>query len=53
MNLFLSILPPIVAIGLCIVTKQVITSLFFSIFVGQLILNGYNPLMAIAEVFTT
>ena len=41
---FLSILPPIVAIALAIRTKQVFVSLLFGIWLGWLILSGFNPL---------
>lgn len=52
MELFLSILPPVVAIGLCLLTKQVITSLFISVFVGGLILSSGNPFSAVDISFT-
>ena len=42
----LSILPPLMAIVLAIVTKQVLISLFLGIFTGTMILTGYNPLNA-------
>ncbi|MGB4552776.1 MAG: Na+/H+ antiporter NhaC family protein, partial [bacterium] len=42
----LSILPPLIAIVLAIVTKQVLISLFLGIFAGTMILTGYNPLNA-------
>lgn len=38
----LSLLPPLLAIVLALVTKQVILSLFLGIFAGAIMLNGYN-----------
>lgn len=43
-----SILPPLIAIILCIVSKQLIISLFIGVFTGALILAGYNPAAAFA-----
>lgn len=48
---FLSIIPPIVAVGLAIWTKRVIFSLFVSIWVGGLIYTGGNPFGAIGASF--
>lgn len=39
----LSLLPPLIAILLAFLTKQVILSLFLGIFVGVTMLNGWNP----------
>lgn len=39
---FLSLLPPIVAIGLALRTKQVFLSLVFGIWIGWVIINGGN-----------
>lgn len=44
---WLSILPPLLAIVLAIWTKQVILSLFAGIWMGFLILNGFNPLLGV------
>ncbi len=41
---YLSILPPIIAIILAIKTKQVYISLFFGIWLGWVIISGFNPL---------
>jgi len=41
---WLSILPPVLAILLAIWTKQVVLSLFAGIWMGFLILEGFNPL---------
>lgn len=40
---WLSILPPLIAIVLAFVTKQVLLSLFLGIFIGATMLNGWNP----------
>lgn len=42
-----SILPPVLAIVLAIWTKQVILSLFAGIWMGSMILNGFNPLIGV------
>jgi Na+/H+ antiporter NhaC len=41
---FLSLLPPLIAIVLAIRTKQVYVSLLFGIWLGWLIIDGFNPL---------
>lgn len=38
-----SILPLLVAIVLCFITKNVVLSLFLGIFTGGLLLNNFNP----------
>ncbi|HSH36432.1 Na+/H+ antiporter NhaC family protein [Schnuerera sp.] len=40
---WLSLLPPLLAIVLAFVTKQVLISLFLGVFVGATMLNGWNP----------
>ncbi len=47
-----SLVPPLVAVVLAIVTRKVVISLFFSVWVGGLILNGGNPFAAVASSFT-
>ena len=42
----LSLLPPLLAIALAFLTKQVILSLFLGIFSGVMMLNGYNPFIS-------
>ncbi len=42
-----SIVPPLVAIVLCFVTKNVLLSLFIGIFTGGLLLNSFNPITAV------
>ncbi|MFD1037834.1 Na+/H+ antiporter NhaC family protein [Virgibacillus byunsanensis] len=49
---FLSVIPPIVAVVLAIVTKRVLFSLFISIWVGGLIAAGGNPFQAVSVTFT-
>ncbi|ANO52454.1 Na+/H+ antiporter NhaC family protein [Woeseia oceani] len=44
---WLSVLPPLLAIALAIWSKQVILSLFAGIWMGFLILNGFNPLLGV------
>ncbi|MTI49090.1 Na+/H+ antiporter NhaC family protein [Sporosalibacterium faouarense] len=39
----LSLLPPLLAILLAFLTKQVLLSLFLGIFTGAMMLNGWNP----------
>lgn len=43
---WLSILPPLVAIGFALATREVILSLFAGIWIGALFLVGYDPLTA-------
>jgi len=46
---FLSLLPPLTAIVLCFITKQVLASLFIGIWVGATILTGWNPLAGVTQ----
>lgn len=39
---FLSVIAPIVTIGLALITKNVFMSLFIGVFLGKFILSGYN-----------
>ena len=48
----LSILPPIIAIVLALLTKEVITSLFLGIIVGGVIFTGGNILVALRNYKT-
>lgn len=43
----LSLLPPIVAILLCFLTKRVLLSLFIGVFIGSLIIVNGNPFSAV------
>ena len=47
----LSIVPPIVAIALALITKEVITSLLIGILSGGLIYTGGNIIAALETVF--
>jgi|LGOV01.1.fsa_nt_gb Na+/H+ antiporter NhaC len=49
----LSLLPPLLAIALAFMTKQVILSLFLGIFSGVLMLNGYNPFISFLRTLDT
>ncbi len=46
---WLSILPPLIAIVLALVTKEVLVSLFSGVFAGALFLFAWNPLTALAR----
>ena len=48
----LSVVPPIVAIFLALITKEVITSLLLGIVAGGLILTGGDIVLAFEKVFT-
>jgi Na+/H+ antiporter NhaC len=50
---WLSILPPIVAILLAIVTRRVVVSLIAGIYVGALVTCGWNPWLAIRDTWET
>ncbi|MDO5715555.1 MAG: Na+/H+ antiporter NhaC family protein [Tissierellia bacterium] len=49
---WLSILPPIVAIVLALITKEVITSLLLGIIAGGLIFTGGNIIQTFEEIFS-
>ena len=46
---WLSLLPPLLAIGLAIAFKDVLLSLFLGVFGGAMVLNGWNPLTSLAR----
>ena len=46
---WLSILPPVVAIGLAIKTKQVYLSLVLFVWLGWTIMNGWNPIAGLIQ----
>ena len=46
---WISILPPLLAILLAIMTKQVYPSLFLGIWLGWTAMNGWNPLIGLRE----
>ncbi len=50
---FWALIPAIIAIVIALKTKEVYISLFIGIFVGGLLLTGFQPLAAIETVFET
>ncbi|MBW1808776.1 MAG: Na+/H+ antiporter NhaC family protein, partial [Deltaproteobacteria bacterium] len=50
---WLSILPPIIAIGLAIAFRQVVVALLAGVWLGALFLSGYNPLLALVKTVDT
>lgn len=52
---FLSVLPPLVAIVLALIFKEVIVSLFIGVFFGAFVISGmqFNPLAIFAAIGTT
>ena len=48
---WLSIIPPIIAIGLALLTKEVISSLLIGIFAGAMIFNSGNFIAASETTF--
>jgi tetracycline resistance efflux pump len=49
---WLSILPPLVAIGLAILTRQVVISLLTGVWAGWVIMAGWNPLTGTRDTIT-
>ncbi len=47
-----SLFPPVIAIGLALLTKEVYSSLFIGILAGGLLANGFNPIHTIDSVTT-
>jgi Na+/H+ antiporter NhaC len=47
---WLSLLPPLLAIGLALLTRQVLVALFLGVWVGAWILYGWNPGLAFLHV---
>ena len=45
-----SLFPPVIAIGLALLTKEVYSSLFIGILVGGLLANGFNPVHTVDTV---
>ncbi|MGL4513537.1 MAG: Na+/H+ antiporter NhaC family protein [Lacipirellulaceae bacterium] len=50
---WLSLVPPIVAVTLAIVTRRVLTSLLLGVFAGALVMSGGDPLGALVATFET
>ncbi|MBW2369323.1 MAG: Na+/H+ antiporter NhaC family protein [Deltaproteobacteria bacterium] len=49
----LSVLPPVIAIALAFLTRQVLVSLLVAIWVGATILSGWNPIAGYGDTFVT
>ncbi len=49
----LSILPPLLAIGLAIIFRQALIALFAGIWIGAVFIHGYNPLTGLVRTFDT
>ncbi len=47
-----ALLPPVIAIGLALVTKEVYSSLFIGIVVGGLLATGFNPVHTVDTIVT-
>ena len=51
-NTFWALVPPIIAIGLALITKEVFSSLFIGILVGALLVNGFAPVATLDTVIS-
>lgn len=49
---FLSIVPPLMAIVLALITKQTIFSLLVGLWIGTTIINGWNPIIALPKMIS-
>ena len=47
-----TLLPPIIAIALALITKEVYSSLMIGILSGALLYTGFHPLKAVETTFT-
>jgi Na+/H+ antiporter NhaC len=47
----LSLLPPLIAIILCFLTRRVLVSLFVGIWIGAMLVVGWNPISAVTMSF--
>ncbi|MBQ9756037.1 MAG: Na+/H+ antiporter NhaC family protein [Clostridia bacterium] len=50
---FWALLPPIIAIGLALITKEVFSSLFIGILSGSILIADWNPLLTVDGVVST
>ncbi len=50
---FLSILPPLLAIAMALITRQAIIALFCGIWLGVTIISGYNPITGFLHTLDT
>ena len=48
----LCLIPPIVAIGLALWTKQTIFSLFIAVWLGSTMMNGFHPLVGFVKIIS-
>ncbi|MDO4277564.1 MAG: Na+/H+ antiporter NhaC family protein [Lachnoclostridium edouardi] len=48
----LSILPPLIAISLALITKQTVFSLIVGLWAGVTIINGWNPILALPKMIS-
>ncbi len=51
-NTFWALVPPIVAIALALITKEVYSSLFIGIVVGALLIAGFNPVTMLDTIIS-
>lgn len=49
---FLSVIPPVFAIILALVTKQTVFSLFLGLWLGSTIISGWNPIIAFPKMIS-
>ena len=49
----LALLPPLLAIGLAIATREVLLSLFAGVWIGATVIMGYNPLLGFLRALDT
>ena len=52
-NSLWAVLPPVIAIGLALITKEVYSSLFIGTLVGGLLYANFNPVGALTHIFET
>ena len=52
-NSLWAVLPPVIAIGLALITKEVYSSLFIGTLVGGLLYANFNPVGAMTHIFET
>jgi len=50
MNSFWALVPPIIAIGLALITKEAYSSLFIGVVIGALFLNGFAPVASLNTI---
>ena len=50
---FFSLIPPLVAISMALISKEVILSLFCGVWIGATMLMGYNPVEGLLATIDT